>query len=220
MHQGRAQTYQASWPGASHPPRWSCHCCWPTASSWPGRRSGPAFSSWPLETCGRRAKRGLRGAGRAEGPAPRVHLPQPVGEDVQQRGRVGVLLLLKRERPRQSVSRSVADPPPVPCSPLPAPLSPLTAAASLAKARAAPWQPLSRRNASTRGNRSLGTARRSAMMHTPTRAARARANACVRVCVCARAAAAPPLLLPNCPRGAAPGRHGGAGWERGAALLA
>lgn len=120
MHQGRAQTYQASWPGASHPPRWSCHCRWPTASSWPGRRSGPAFSSWPLETCGRRAKRGLRGAGRAEGPAPRGHLPQPVGEDVQQRGRVGVLLLLKRERPRQSVSRSVADPPPVPRSPLPA----------------------------------------------------------------------------------------------------
>lgn len=69
-----------------------------------------------------------------------------------------------------------------PLSPAPS-RSPLTAAASLAKARAAPWQPLSRRKASTSGNRSLGTGRRSAMMPTPTRAARARANACVPACV-------------------------------------
>lgn len=120
-----------------------------------------------------------------------------------------------------------------PARPAPPGQSPLTAAASLAKARAAPWQPLSRRKASTSGNRSLGTGRRSAMMpHADTCRARARANAllrayvrayvptyvraCVRACVRAPGAPpSPPLNWRRCAsRGSAGARAGLACCER------
>lgn len=126
----------------------------------------------------------LRGAGRAEGHrVPRALTAASRRRCPGGRPRWGPAPSKAREAAlasvHQSVGRSVSQRTPVPLRPGPSRPSPLTAAASLAKARAAPWQPLSRRNASTRGNRSLGTGRRSAMMPTPTRAARARANACV-----------------------------------------